>query len=67
MEQDYPRSLAGVMASYVAGLPFFRNTAMADLIGTAVLFSLGAALARVRQAFFPPVPALQSAESAATS
>jgi len=34
----YPKTLAGLEACYVAGIPFFRNTAMGDLIYTAALF-----------------------------
>ncbi len=37
----YPLSLAGLIECYVRALPFFRNTIVADLIGTAVLFGLG--------------------------
>lgn len=38
----YPKTFNGLMMSYVAGLPFFRNTAIGDLIFTAVLFSVPA-------------------------
>lgn len=34
----YPRSLEGLVACYVAAIPFFRNTLMGDAVYTAVLF-----------------------------
>ncbi len=37
----YPLSTAGLWECYVKALPFFRNTVAADLVGTAVLFSIG--------------------------
>lgn len=38
----YPRTLNGLMMSYTAGLPFFRNEFASDLFFTAVLFGIGA-------------------------
>jgi hypothetical protein len=35
----YPRSAAGLSMAYLAGLPFFRNEAIADVFFTAVLFA----------------------------
>ncbi len=43
----YPMNLAGLTACYVAAVPFFDKTIIADLIGTAVLFSLGALIQHV--------------------
>jgi hypothetical protein len=37
----YPTTVAGLIACFVAAIPFFGNTIAADLIGTAVLFGLG--------------------------
>jgi len=34
----YPRTLAGLMTCYGAGLPFFRSTVAGDLLFTAVMF-----------------------------
>lgn len=34
----YPKTSAGLVACYVAALPFFQNTAVGDLCFTAVLF-----------------------------
>ena len=34
----YPHTLAGLAESYVAGLPFFRNTLVGDLFFTGVIF-----------------------------
>jgi hypothetical protein len=42
----YPKTLAGLLAAYTAGIPFFQNTVLADLAGTAVLFGLGSLLER---------------------
>jgi len=42
--QLYPMNLSGLVACYVAAVPFFDKTLVADLIGTAVLFSVGALL-----------------------
>jgi hypothetical protein len=36
----YPQTFAGLMDCYIAGIPFFRNTVIGDLIGTALLFGL---------------------------
>lgn len=40
----YPRTLEGLMAAYSAGVPFFRNTVIGDLLFVAVFFG-GFALA----------------------
>lgn len=40
----YPRSWSGLMASYVAGLPFFRGTAVSDLLFTSAFFAVPALL-----------------------
>ena len=34
----YPPTLEGLMASYVAGIPFFQHTLIGDLVFTAILF-----------------------------
>ncbi len=34
----YPKSLAGLVAAYVAALPFFRNTVLGDVCYSAILF-----------------------------
>ncbi len=47
----YARDASGLLASYVAGLPFLRNTALGDLFYAGVLFGAVAAvnaLARAR-------------------
>ncbi|HZQ94280.1 MAG TPA: DUF6580 family putative transport protein [Candidatus Sulfotelmatobacter sp.] len=36
--QMYPRTLAGLMTCYEAGLPFFRSAVEGDLLFTAVMF-----------------------------
>jgi hypothetical protein len=40
----YPRSWAGLMASYDAGLPFFRRGIEGDLLFTAVMFATPAVI-----------------------
>lgn len=37
----YPLTLPGLVACFVAAIPFYPNTIAADLLGTALLFSLG--------------------------
>lgn len=41
----YPKTLAGLMACYAAAIPFFRHTLGSDLIFTALMFGLPAAVA----------------------
>jgi hypothetical protein len=36
----YPKDFSGLMACYTAGLPFFKNTIMGDLVYTGVLFGV---------------------------
>src|SRR6202034_1868076 len=45
----YPKTLAGLMTCYAAGIPFFRRGVAGDLLFSAVMFglpALSAALAR---------------------
>lgn len=42
----YPMTWSGLATCYVMAIPFFWNTLAADLMGTCVLFGLGAALER---------------------
>jgi hypothetical protein len=37
----YPKTLGGLTAAYVAGLPFFRNDLAGDLVFTALFFGIG--------------------------
>ncbi len=37
----YPMTFTGLTTCYIAAIPFFGNTVVADLVGTAVLFGLG--------------------------
>lgn len=41
-ETMYPHTLSGLGQSYLAGLPFFRNTVLGDLGYSALFFGLGA-------------------------
>jgi len=36
----YPHSLAGLWASYLAGIPFFRNTVVSDLVYSLAFFGV---------------------------
>src|SRR2546428_14143936 len=47
MTEDYPRTLAGLVDCYIAGLPFFRNTLIGDLAYTSLLFGGFGLLERV--------------------
>jgi hypothetical protein len=38
LESLYPKTMAGLLACYVAAIPFFQNTLQGDLFFTAVLF-----------------------------
>ncbi len=44
--QYYATTTAGLIACYVAGLPYYARTILADLAGTAVLFGLGPVVER---------------------
>jgi len=39
--QMYPKTFNGLMACYVAGLPFFRNAVASDLLFSAAFFAIG--------------------------
>lgn len=43
----YGHSFGGLAACYVAAIPFFRNTLLADVMFTAIVFALHAILSRV--------------------
>jgi hypothetical protein len=49
----YPKNFGGLMASYVVGLPFFRNALEGDLLFTAAMFATPVLLQAVQQAFRP--------------
>jgi len=46
----YPKTLAGLMTCYIAGLPFFRHTVEGDLFFSAVLFGLPVAYVAITRA-----------------
>lgn len=39
---DYPKNVAGLVECYTAGLPFFRQDVIGDLLFTGVFFGIGA-------------------------
>jgi hypothetical protein len=47
----YPKTLSGVMMSYAAGLPFFRNALAGDLFFTLAMFATPVALHALAHAF----------------
>ncbi len=49
----YPKSLGGVMMSYVAGLPFFRHALEGDLFFTLAMFATPVVLRALGHAFGP--------------
>ena len=51
----YPQTASGLLAAYIAAIPFFRNTLAGDLFYTAVLFGGFALLERI-------FPALRESE-----
>jgi hypothetical protein len=59
----YPKTLAGLMAAYAAGVPFFQNTVLADLAGTAVLFGLGSLLEHAAKPLTSGQPELATVEN----
>jgi hypothetical protein len=46
LESLYPKTIAGLLACYMAAIPFFQNTLQGDLFFTAVLFGGFALLER---------------------
>jgi hypothetical protein len=46
----YPPTLSGLAACYAAGVPFFRNEVVSDLLFSAVMFSVPAIIALVKPA-----------------
>jgi hypothetical protein len=52
----YPKTWAGLVACYVAAIPFFRNTLLGDAVYTAALFGGVALLERGIPALRAPEP-----------
>jgi hypothetical protein len=50
----YPKTLAGLMTCYAAGLPFFRRGIAGDMLFTAVMFGLPAVAAVVARSINKP-------------
>ncbi len=53
----YPKTVTGLLAAYVAAIPFFRNTVAGDLFYTAILFAGFALLERAIPMLREPPPA----------
>jgi hypothetical protein len=50
----YPRTLPGLVECFRQAIPFYPNTVLADLLGTAVLFGLGPVLERAARRLRKP-------------
>ena len=46
----YPHTVSGLVACYVAAIPFFRNQFVSDMVFTAVVFAIPAAIRALRPA-----------------
>jgi hypothetical protein len=66
-EMNYPRTFSGLLAAYGAGIPFFQNTVLADLAGTAAFFGLGSLLERARRSLTAAETALEPAQTHPTA
>lgn len=44
----YPKNFGGLMASYVAGLPFFQREVLSDVLFTAIFFAIPAVIAALK-------------------
>ncbi len=56
----YPKTVAGLLAAYVAAIPFFQNTVAGDLFYTAILFAGFALLEQAFPLLREPRPAPQA-------
>jgi hypothetical protein len=52
--QLYPRTIAGLTTCFYMAIPFFGQTLLADLAGTAILFGLGPVIERAMNRMFAP-------------
>ncbi|MGH9521957.1 MAG: DUF6580 family putative transport protein, partial [Terriglobales bacterium] len=46
--QMYPKTVAGLMTCYTVGLPFFQREVLGDVVFTAVMFAIPAAIAALK-------------------
>ena len=53
----YPKTLTGLLACYVAAIPFFQNTALGDAVFAAVLFGSFSLAERYLAPLREPIPA----------
>jgi hypothetical protein len=67
LPQFYPRTFAGLMLAYAEGIPYFQNTVLADLAGTAVFFGLGWLLQRAFSSLTAAETALEPAQTHPTA
>lgn len=47
----YPRTLAGLISAYAAGIPFFKYRPVGDLLFTAIFFAIPAIVAQRKRSF----------------
>jgi hypothetical protein len=50
----YPMTVQGLISCYIAAIPFWPNTVVADLLGTALLFGLGPLFERAGRLLVQP-------------
>ncbi len=62
-EMNYPRTFGGLIACYIAAIPFIHQTILADLAGTSALFGLEALLVRARRLLPARTGSLQPIEN----
>jgi hypothetical protein len=55
----YPHTLGGLRASFIAGIPFFRNTALSDLVYSLAFFGIYESVTRIAQLRSTPSTTLQ--------
>ena len=66
-EMNYPRTLGGLTACYIAGIPYIHYTILSDLAGTAAFFGLDAMVERARRLLPARVSSAQAVENSATA
>jgi hypothetical protein len=62
----YPLTFAGLVDCFVLAIPFYKNTVIADLLGTAIFFGLGPVFARLLEKSVGPRLAKLGVERKAT-
>ena len=53
MSNMYPKNFTGLIECYIAGLPFFRNTLIGDLLYTSIFFGLAEVMKKYNIVYTP--------------